>query len=372
MKNKLFETIEIMRFPLIFLVVMAHMLPFDRIPIEFNLSTKNVYIFLSEMFSHNIAKISVRLFFIISGYFFYLKFEEFKLNNLKNKLNKKIKNLIVPYITWNTIAVIAIIIVNYVGSRFFSRSEEEIPSLYNIYWGYPINFSLWYVRNLMVVTIISPILYFYLKYTKLFGLLTLYLIYIFIHQSPIIGIDPRSVFFFSLGIYLAINKTDIIQLTQRHKYTVGIIATIFLLASTLLNTSMYHELIFRLFIIPGIITLFNIFYYLNNHKKIRDILLLLAPTSFFIYVTHQIFIINWIKGAISRSPILSTGIGEIISYFLGPVVCVIICITIFGILNKIIPNTLAFITGKRTELKSQSIQYPKTVKRLQRNQIILK
>lgn len=355
MKNKTFEIIEMMRFPLIYLVVMAHLLPFDRIPIELNLSTQNIYVFISELISHHIAKIPVPLFFIISGYFF-LKVKKFTLKTYQEKISKKISTLLVPYITWNTIAVLAVIIVNYLGSAFFSRPKEELPNIYNIYFGFPINFSLWYVRDLMIMMILTPIFYYYIKYLKSLGLLILYIAYLFIHISPITGISTTSILFFTIGIYLAINNIDIIKLTQRYKKTIAVISILLLLTSVMFNGTYYHEYLFRLFIIPGIITLFNLFYYLSFKEKTKSWLIALAPTSFFIYVTHQIYIINWIKGAFARSPFFSTAIGQIISYFISPIICVTVCITLFMILKSTLPKLLKLSIGQRYfKVKEQAL-----------------
>ncbi|MCI0920474.1 acyltransferase family protein [Sphingobacterium rhinopitheci] len=343
-----------MRFPLAFLVVIAHMLPFTNVQIEPNLSIENIYIFISEMISHNFAKIPVRLFFIISGFFFFLNLDKLSPSSYKEKLSKKLRYLVVPYISWNAIMIAAICIVNYIGALLFARPQNELPTLYDSFWGGPINFPLWYIRNLIVIIILSPVIYYFIKYTKIYGLIALYIFYVLFHNNYSNVIEITTVLFFSIGAYIGLNNIDIIAIADKHKKVMAIVSVILLLTATLNSGKPTHEYIFRLFIIPGIITLFNLFNYLFKNQKIRGFLFKFAPTSFFIYVAHEIFIINWIKGAIHRYSILSTGIGKIISYFVGPIICVIICVILFNILNRIMPKTLDFITGKRARSPKQT------------------
>ncbi len=51
------EVIAAMRFPLMVLLLFAHVLPMTSIPIEMNFSEMNVYHLFSEGISHNLSRI---------------------------------------------------------------------------------------------------------------------------------------------------------------------------------------------------------------------------------------------------------------------------------------------------------------------------
>ena len=60
------EVIAAMRFPLMVLLLFAHVLPMVSVPIEMNLSEMNIYHFISEGISHNLSRIRNPLFFFFS------------------------------------------------------------------------------------------------------------------------------------------------------------------------------------------------------------------------------------------------------------------------------------------------------------------
>ena len=70
------EVIAAMRFPLMVLLLFAHVLPMTSIPIEMNFSEMNVYHLFSEGISHNLSRIRNPLFFFFSGFFFFRKLEK--------------------------------------------------------------------------------------------------------------------------------------------------------------------------------------------------------------------------------------------------------------------------------------------------------
>ena len=53
------EVIAAMRFPLMVLLLFAHVLPMVSVPIEMNLSEMNIYHFISEGISHNLSRILI-------------------------------------------------------------------------------------------------------------------------------------------------------------------------------------------------------------------------------------------------------------------------------------------------------------------------
>lgn len=338
-----------MRFPLTFLVVMAHMVPFDTPPVVLNFNYNDIYTLLSELISHHIAKIPVSFFFIISGYFFYYNITNIKLDHYKEKLNKRIKNLILPYLAWNTIMLIAILFVKCIKENYFSYPTEQFTiNIDYIFWEGPINYPLWYLRDLIVIIIVSPILFYFLKYTNYLGLICIYIIYLFYHSVIFPGLSMKSIFYFSVGIYLATRQIDFLAVTSKSKSLIYIISTILLLYCVLSNDSPYRELYSRLFLPLGVMSMVNIFTSLYKYEKVRHILLKLSSSTFFIYAIHEIFIINWIKGFIYRYEILSTGIGKIITYFIGPILCVAICLLLFQLMLEYFPKTLYILTGQRS------------------------
>ena len=55
--------------------------------------------FIQKFFSHGIFIITVPIFFIISGYLFFLKFEG-SISGFTNQCRKRFRSLLVPYFLW--------------------------------------------------------------------------------------------------------------------------------------------------------------------------------------------------------------------------------------------------------------------------------
>ena len=102
------EVIAAMRFPLMVLLLFAHVLPMVSVPIEMNLSEMNIYHFISEGISHNLSRIRNPLFFFFSGFFFFRKLEEWNAGFYRSQLKKRIRSLLLPYLLWNILMIAAI------------------------------------------------------------------------------------------------------------------------------------------------------------------------------------------------------------------------------------------------------------------------
>lgn len=94
----------------------------------------------------------------MSGYFLYNK-KKLTSSTYKQILIKRVKSLIVPYLLWN----LASLILNILGGNILFHSKDigdililfikQTPSLG------PINHPLWYLRDLFIFVLISPICY---------------------------------------------------------------------------------------------------------------------------------------------------------------------------------------------------------------------
>ena len=126
------EVIAAMRFPLMVLLLFAHVLPMTSIPIEMNFSEMNVYHLFSEGISHNLSRIRNPLFFFFSGFFFFRKLEKWSLDFYHLQLKKRVISLLLPYLLWNILMILAVYIKNYAFIFLFSMEPgEELQEVRN-------------------------------------------------------------------------------------------------------------------------------------------------------------------------------------------------------------------------------------------------
>lgn len=351
-EKRLSGVLESMRFPLIFLVVIAHMVPFDSPQIRLSWDSQHIYTLVSEMISHNLARLSVRCYFLISGYYVFKKMVECGQGFYILQLQKKARTLLVPYLFWNAILILAITVKHHVFIQLGLGGDEGYTyisktSWYVLFWDTPINFPLWYLRDLMCMTLLIPLFYYWFRYTKIYGLLALIPLYLGVIELRIPGLSTTAFMFFGAGAYFAMYKKDLLYFCKQVRQPSIALALIMLGIATAYNGTAYHEHIVRLFILIGIVAMINIFDMLNNHKAVQRRLVALAPTTFFIYVAHEIYIINWLKGGWTRLPIAESGWGKLLGYFVVPCLCIAVCIGLYHLLKRFLPHFLRIATGGR-------------------------
>lgn len=157
-----------------------------------------------QSFLFYIIESCVPFFFMISGYLF---FRTFDIKNVKKKYLSRCRTLLVPYILWNILYAAFMIImvkIGFVKNIFISDNIGGV--LFQI-----INseFSpLWFIKYLMIFTLISPLAYFLLR-RKYIGILTL---------LAMIMINAFSYYFGYMKIPIDVNSNSIIMLNYQYIY----------------------------------------------------------------------------------------------------------------------------------------------------------
>ncbi len=344
--------LEAIRFPLIYIVLVIHVLPPNLKPLDFTFSDKSVYLFISEMISHNYGRIAVPCFFIISGYFFFLKMQVWSRDFYSQQLKKRIKTLLVPYVLWNFLMMLMTLAVFYTFQALEVQHNNTLSlfrdySIIELLW-MPINFPLWYVRDLMCMVVCTPLFYLLFKYLRSWGLLFLTIAYLTTWETDIPGFSMTAIYYFGVGAYWGICKKNIVDTLSPFKRWSYTLTPILLLIATYYNgVEPEHEYWIRPFIIVGVCSFFLLMNSLIENELIRKWCLKLSPTVFFVYAIHEFYIKNWLKGAFSRTPLADSGWGMMIGYILIPFAALIICLILYILWKKISPKTLAILLGNR-------------------------
>ncbi|MFD2598317.1 acyltransferase family protein [Sphingobacterium corticis] len=346
------EVIDMLRFPLTLLVVFIHMLPFQQQELTSTLSFDNLYVFTTELVSHHIGRVAVPSFFLFSGYFLFIQIKSWSLKVYSSLLKKRARTILVPYLMWNLVAILAIVFKNLTFEYINLGSDGGIEglkkaSLFDIFWITPVNFPLWYLRDLIVMILLSPVIFYFLKYLGKIGLAALFFIYITRIESDIPGISSTALFFFGLGSYFGIYKINMLNWSINIGKWALSFAFIFLLIATYYTAQDQNEFWIRLYAVfatAGLLYLGNKIY---DKPHLRTRLLQLAEVCLFIYVTHLIYILNWLKGGLEKLSSVITGPILLIAYFAIPFICVLIIIALYKMAKQYIPKALGISLGNR-------------------------
>lgn len=161
------KAITWIRFPLAVLVVYLHSRP-EIIGAGANLENMPILFNLTNLISGNITRIAVPAFFFISGYLFFLNMDRWNWKHYAEKLRRRVHTLVVPFLIWNLL-VFALYFCIQTFAPSLIHNEHELIKNYGIQeylsaFGFnlydkPICYQLWFVRDLIVLVLLSPLVY---------------------------------------------------------------------------------------------------------------------------------------------------------------------------------------------------------------------
>ena len=215
---------------------------------------------------------------------------------------------------------------------------------------YPINGPLWYVRELMIMVILSPVIFKSIKTMRMWFVITLGLVWFLLpvrfHGDSYARLFTIAAFFFSWGAFYSIIKTDIVGLFKRSHY-LPVLYLIIVVTDIFTRDKNYNMLFNNTGIILGIASAFIIASYLLEYCfcKVRS---QLANSAFFVFALHQLFL-----GDVGRFLFIMLHIPEnnpyvmISFYFLVPVFTIMMCLSIYFLLKRYAALYLNLLTGGR-------------------------
>ena len=212
------ERIKILNVICMVMVVAIHCRPNVELPIY-----SAPYLF-QEFFSNGISRVAVPMFFLLSGILFFKGYIQ-SLNHYKKKIYARLNSLVIPYL----ICSLFVLTINFFIQacvKFFpmlgkiingSTSgllEMSAIDLIHIWLVTPLTAHLWFLRDLMFMALLSPILLWLVRRLGLPLMLILFILWFLqINVSPYLGdwrlIRIDSIFFFSIGAYLTSRKIEL-------------------------------------------------------------------------------------------------------------------------------------------------------------------
>ena len=291
------DRLSSLRFPLIVGVVFIHAYGFSVLysnkAIGIN-SFSNYLIFFQNLISQGVGRIAVPMFFLLSGYFFFINFK-FSTRSFFNKLSSRCKTLLVPFLFWNITTLVALwavqafpVTLSFFPDKSLVIRTYETYDYFKAIFGidrFPIAYQFWFVRDLMMLVVLVPVLNLLLKVIPTFSLCLVGGAWFF----SVWSLEPPSITalsFFYLGAYLAHFNKNLFSLDKYGNIIlIGYIAILFF--DTYFITSPYHPYLHRAGLLLGIISAFYLTSYLVFHHKAKSLLLYASVPSFFVFAIHE-------------------------------------------------------------------------------------
>ena len=341
MSKYISDKIKILSFVCIILVLYIHSGFSNEVLIlnEKKTEMQTIYI-LQFIISGMVGRIAAPLFYIISGYLFFLNVPQ-GMQSIYKKIYKRGRTLFIPYLIGCLFFVFFNVLIatipwasKYINSPIMPLFNNSITQIicsifYDTGNGSPCAFQLWFLRDLILIVATSPLWYLCLKYAKwCFVIITFFLTYISMSYIPI-----TSLFWFVLGGQLT-------QVNLEHTYKkAGLICCLIFLIFSIVQLLNPNYKIWETARIPiiciGIIGIWNIYnvlipvqYTLSEHKVMTT----LCSFTFFIYLFHEPTLNIFRK--IIVAILGKNEIGYIVSYLFSPWLFIISSMIIGFLLKK--------------------------------------
>ena len=346
MKQRLSDIIKWLRFTLIVFIIMLHCYSVQRLD-----GIHESYFKVLYPYSLWLGETGVPCFFFISGYLFFLS----KKTNFQ-KISTRIHTLLKPYLLWNLLLLLLYLIAYTAGYPLDingrSIVEYEFIDYVRLFWDrgsfdngnfVPLLCPLWYIRNLLIMSILSPLFYYIIKYLREFFLLFIAIWWMTTYNNAFI---PQTILFFCLGAYFSILNRNPLESIIKNKSLFITLFVLFAAGDIITHVAISTPVnlqIHRLALIFNIPALFLLANYCVLHGYSNE---LLPNSAFIVFCVHYPIVVILRKLCISQFSNASD-ITHIMLYFLCIIISTSLSLGIYILLDKYLPNVKRVLSGNR-------------------------
>lgn len=344
--KNLSESIKWLRFPLIFTIILLHC--YTSIGLN---GSHGLYFRILYPFSLWIGESGVPGFFFISGFLFFFSKKQYK-----QKLETRFNTLLVPYLLWNALLLGLYIIAFNVGypQDINGKSLADFTTIDYIraFWDrgsydngnfVPILCPFWYIRNLFIMSILSPLFFFIIKNVREIFLGVIAIWWLFTPHNAFI---PQSVLFFSLGAYFSIFNNNPLDFFTRYQKWFIMSCCILAVADIAVHTIYVTQInlqIHRLALIFNIPTIFLIADYCSQRGFTSK---LLSNAAFIVFSVHYPIVVIIRKVCATKFEEAPDSI-HILLYFACVLFATATSLLFYFCLDKYLPKLKKILSGNR-------------------------
>lgn len=366
------QSLDLLRFPLAVIVLTVHVISPNGLTVNgtsVDASTFPAVEFIMNFINGFLRSQSVPVYYFISGFVFFLGVN-FNWDIYINKIKNRFHSLFIPFTCWNMLALLWMLFkslpcfenlapglnsishdysLKAIIMTFWDASQGVIPIDSSTNQFYPINSPLWFIRDLMIVVITTPLIYLFIKKLRIYAVYILLILWFIADTYSLKNITQiiTAYTFFSLGAYMSIFNKDMI--TEFGRYSKASFMTYLILGiGYMICAYVYPDacnVIKRLNIIAGLFFAYNIAAYLLKNSICKPNKFL-SSASFYIYISHFL-IYNEVLKSLYYLIRPSNSISFIFLYLLAVAMCVSLLLLTFYILNRYTPNLLRILAGRK-------------------------
>lgn len=218
----------------------------------------------------------------------------------------------------------------------------------------PYNLPLWFLRDLIVVSILTPFIYYVVRKLKLKIVVLLFFAYISRIWTLVPGLNITACFFFVTGAFFALNSINIVKFSNKYKLIFVPVSLILLIITIVFDgaNTVIGQNVYPLFVCSGVFTAFYVASSCIQRFNIRPNKVLVS-SCFFLYAFHGAdlpiigsplsFVTKYMHNIIPGS----SGIEEVICYLASPLVTAILLVLLLLAFRRILPKTALLFSGNK-------------------------
>ncbi|MBE6049600.1 MAG: acyltransferase [Clostridium sp.] len=353
--------IKIVSFICILMVVYVHNYNYTDYYLEITTTITeglNYGTIIEYFICNGVTRVCIPLFFLMSGYLFFLGCD-FSLSKYVYKVKSRFVSLVIPYLIWSALGILFLwlfrdVDIIPVNDMKETLSNDGIIELFKN----PPSYQMWYIKQLYIYVLASPVFYFILKNNYLSIVYFVVTCIIWFIDLKCGVLSTEGLLFFGLGAYLALHRREDIIMKEKSKNNIITFLIIWMglvLVKTIISglgiEGTTPRALYRIAELVGVyVTWYGTDYILKN-KSITDKLLSLSGYTFFIFCFHEPclnFFMHY-----NTKYFTSSILGRLITYFVYTNLGIILCIAIGKVLKTYAGSLYNILCGSRGSKKNE-------------------
>lgn len=308
---------------------------------------------IQDFIIEGIARVAVPFFFLISGYLFFLN-NDGSLKEYIEKLKKRIISICIPFLFWSLWGILFYFLLQipFQTRIFFTDNLVQDYTMIQFFRKLiidPLPFQLWFLKDLFLLVIISPVIFYGIKYLKSGIVIMLFIPWVSNYYFRFIG--SESLFFFNLGGYIVYHHKIISFNLGKYLWPLCFIWLVFISVNTsflFFQAPAYLGVIIlhKLSILVGILVCWNMYDKFFALTEFKPKAISIITSSFFIFAFHEPFLTMTKKGLMYTLG-ASSELNSLIVFFIAPAITIAVSIYLGLSIKSISPKFYGIITGGR-------------------------
>lgn len=354
------ERLWLLRFPLIVSVIYIHAYE-TTIKLQGEVAgteqTTGASDFVRDLVSQGLARVAVPLFFAMAGYFFFRGFQ-WSIASYRRKVSSRTRSLLLPLLFWNALTLVVLATAQSLPALkgFFSGANKPITDYVlfdhlNALIGIndrPIAYQFWFIRDLFVMVLLSPLVYLALRFARPFFLAALFAAW-FANHWPIYIPSAATALFFSLGASFSLSHRNPF-FGDRVGWAITALYGILVVVDAMTKGESFNPHLHKAALLLGMMAVLFLTQFLVHLPRLRWGLLRAGSCSFFVFAVHEP-LLTVLRKVAFKLVAPETDLSILTLYLSLPILVLAIALTAYFALRKVAPAFLIFVSGRSSLMR---------------------